>query len=102
MENTKSKLAKFRDKCWRFTGYCWITAIFINISLNVYGHFKGYEKSGRSIIIPDSDFFIIFHKFSILLMYLGLFSFILSICLAGFLKIKNFYIKNQISKVSIK
>ena len=44
MKNTKSKLAKFVDKCFKFTGYFWITAILINVPLNIYGHLKGYEK----------------------------------------------------------
>ncbi len=90
MENIKSKLAKFVDKCFKSAGYFWITAILINVPPNIYGHLKGYEKSGRWVIIPDSDFLVIFRRFSTLLVYLGLFLFVLAIFLLGFLKIKNY------------
>ena len=90
MKNTKSKLAKFVDKYWNFSCYFWISAILINVPLNIYGYLKDYEKSGRWVIIPDSDFLVIFRRFSTFLVYLGLFLFVLAIFLFGFLKIRNY------------
>lgn len=90
----KSKLENFVNKSWNFAALSVIIGILINIPLNFYGDFRGYKKSGKTILIPDSDYLAIFQRFAGFLILSGLFIFILASLFTIFLEIKKNYEKN--------